>query len=89
MYERTDGIPLHIEELLGALAPTPANGLAIREAAVPETIEDAVLARLSHRTPEAQAVVRAGAIIGRCFTPRSWPGSWTCPLRRSRRRSRS
>ena len=69
VYERTDGIPLHIEELLGALsADARANGLAIKEAAVPETIEDAVLARLSHRTPEAQAVVKAGAIIGRCFT---------------------
>src|SRR5262245_49408011 len=48
VYGRTDGIPLHIEELLGALsADARANGLAIREAAVPETIEDAVLARLS------------------------------------------
>ncbi len=46
-----------------------ANGLAIREATVPDTIEDAVLARLSHRSPEAQAVARAGAIIGRCFVP--------------------
>ena len=70
VYERTDGIPLHIEELLGALsAEARANGLAIREATVPDTIEDAVLARLSHRTPEAQAVARAGAIIGRCFIP--------------------
>ena len=57
VYERTDGIPLHIEELLGALSDDArANGLAIREARVPETIEDAVLSRLSHRTPEAQAV---------------------------------
>jgi DNA-binding CsgD family transcriptional regulator len=68
VYERTDGIPLHIEELLGALsADARANGLAIREATVPDTIEDAVLARISHRSPDAQAVARAGAIIGRCF----------------------
>jgi DNA-binding CsgD family transcriptional regulator/type II secretory pathway predicted ATPase ExeA len=68
VYERTDGIPLHIEELLGALsAEARANGLAIREATVPETIEDAVLSRLSHRSADAQAVARAGAIIGRCF----------------------
>jgi DNA-binding CsgD family transcriptional regulator len=68
VYERTDGVPLHIEELLGALsADARANGLAIREATVPDTIEDAVLARLSHRTPQAQSVARAGAIIGRCF----------------------
>lgn len=69
VYDRTDGIPLHIEELLGALsAEARANGLAIREATVPDTIEDAVLARLAHRSPYAQAVARAGAIIGRCFT---------------------
>ena len=44
VYERTDGIPLHIEELLGAMsAQARADGRAIREANVPETIEDAVL----------------------------------------------
>lgn len=70
VYERTDGIPLHIEELLGALsAAARANGLAIREATVPNTIEDAVMSRLGHRSPEAQQVARAGAIIGRCFVP--------------------
>ncbi len=70
VFERTDGIPLHIEELLGALsADARANGYAIREATVPETIEDAVIARLSHRSPEAQEVARAGAVIGRCFVP--------------------
>ncbi len=68
VYDRTDGIPLHIEELLGALsADARANGVAIREATVPDTIEDAVMSRLSHRSPEAQAVARTGAIIGRCF----------------------
>jgi DNA-binding CsgD family transcriptional regulator len=70
VYERTDGIPLHIEELLGALsAEARANGFAIREATVPDTIEDAVLSRLRHRSPEAQKVAQAGAIIGRCFVP--------------------
>lgn len=69
VYERTDGIPLHIEELLGALsAEARANGLAVREAIVPDTIEDAVLARLSHRSVDAQAVAMAGAIVGRCFS---------------------
>ena len=68
VYKRTEGVPLHIEELLGALsADARANGLAIREANVPDTIEDAVLTRLSHRSEEAQTVIRAGAVIGRCF----------------------
>ena len=70
VYERTDGIPLHIEELLGALsAEARADGTAIREAGVPETIEDAIIARLATLSPEAQATARAGAVIGRCFVP--------------------
>jgi DNA-binding CsgD family transcriptional regulator/tetratricopeptide (TPR) repeat protein len=81
VYERTDGVPLHIEELLGALsADARANGLAIREATVPDTIEDAVLARLSHRSPEAQAVAKAGAIIGRCFNAEVLAGIMDLPL---------
>ncbi len=69
VYERTDGIPLHIEELLGALsADARADGTAIREATVPDTIEDAVLARIAHLSPEAQAAAGAGAIIGRSFS---------------------
>jgi DNA-binding CsgD family transcriptional regulator/type II secretory pathway predicted ATPase ExeA len=80
VYERTDGIPLHIEELLGALsAEARANGLAIREATVPDTIEDAVLARLRHRSPEAQQVARAGAIVGRCFVPEVLAGIMDVP----------
>ena len=70
VYERTDGIPLHIEELLGALsAEARADGTAIREAGVPETIEDAIIARIATLSPEAQATARAGAVIGRCFVP--------------------
>jgi DNA-binding CsgD family transcriptional regulator len=80
VYERTDGIPLHIEELLGALsAEARANGLAIREATVPDTIEDAVLARLAHRSQEAQAVAKAGAIIGRCFNAEVLAGIMDLP----------
>lgn len=81
VYERTDGIPLHIEELLGALsASARANGLAIREATVPDTIEDAVLARLGHRSAEAQAVARAGAVIGRCFNTDVLAGIMDLPV---------
>ncbi len=70
VFERTGGIPLHIEELLGALsAEARADGRAIREATVPDTIEDAVIARIAQRSPEAQAAARAGAVIGRCFVP--------------------
>ena len=81
VYERTDGIPLHIEELLGALsAGARADGMAIREMTVPDTIEDAVIARIAHRSPEAQAAARAGAVIGRCFVPEVLAGIMDVPL---------
>jgi len=68
VFARTDGIPLHIEELLGALdTRTRMDGSAIREATVPDTIEDAVISRLGRRSPDAQAAARAGAVIGRSF----------------------
>lgn len=70
VYERTNGIPLHIEELLAALDPADrADGRRIREAHVPDTIGDAVLARLGRLSEDAQVVARAGAVIGRCFSP--------------------
>ncbi len=70
VYERTDGIPLHVEELLAALDDEArTNGRAIRDAHVPDTIEDAVLARFGRLSEEARGVARAGAVIGRCFVP--------------------
>jgi DNA-binding CsgD family transcriptional regulator len=70
VYERTDGIPLHIEELLGVLGEEArSDGRSIREAIVPDTIEDAVLERIGRRSPEARMVAQAGAVIGRCFVP--------------------
>lgn len=70
VYERTNGIPLHIEELLAALDDGDrADGRRIREAHVPDTIGDAVLARMTRLSNDARAVARAGAVIGRCFSP--------------------
>jgi DNA-binding CsgD family transcriptional regulator len=80
VFERTDGIPLHIEELLGALSTEArADGKAIRQAVVPDTIEDAVIARLAQRSPDAQAAARAGAVIGRCFVPEVLAGIMNVP----------
>ena len=80
VFERTDGVPLHIEELLGALsAEARADGTAIRQATVPATIEDAVIARIAQRSPEAQAAARAGAVIGRCFVPEVLAGIMDVP----------
>jgi DNA-binding CsgD family transcriptional regulator len=79
--ERTNGIPLHIEELLAALDDDArADGRRIREAHVPDTIGDAVLARLGRLSEEARAVARAGAVVGRCFSPDVLAGIVDRPL---------
>jgi DNA-binding CsgD family transcriptional regulator len=81
VHERTNGIPLHIEELLAALEPEArANGRLIREAHVPDTIGDAVLVRLERLSPEAREVARAGAVIGRCFRPDVLAGVMDRPM---------
>ncbi len=81
VYERTDGIPLHIEELLAALdEDARADGRAIRSAQVPDTIEDAVLARVGRLSDDARAVARAGAVIGRCFVPEVLAGCLDRPV---------
>jgi DNA-binding CsgD family transcriptional regulator len=81
VYERTDGIPLHIEELLGALPDeAKSDGRAIRDANVPDTIEDAILARIAQLSPEAREVAQAGAVIGRCFIPAVLAGIMDRPV---------
>jgi DNA-binding CsgD family transcriptional regulator len=70
VHDRTNGIPLHIEELLAALdEDARSDGRRIRDATVPDTIGDAVLARVSRLSENAQMVARAGAVVGRCFSP--------------------
>ena len=81
VHERTNGIPLHIEELLAALDDEArADGRRIREAHVPDTIGDAVLARVARLSDDAQAVAQAGAVIGRCFSPDALAGIVDRPL---------
>jgi len=81
VFERTDGIPLYIEELLGALDDDARNDdHAIRHVNVPDTIEDAVRARAARLSDDARAVARAGAVIGRCFVPEVLAGILDRPL---------
>jgi DNA-binding CsgD family transcriptional regulator len=81
VYERTDGVPLHVEELLGALDEAQrTDSRAIREAAVPETVGDAVLQRIGRLSPAAQLVARSGAVIGRCFVPEVLAGIMDTPV---------
>ena len=68
VHVRTDGIPLHVEELLAVLAASGVDGpAAVRGAEVPDTVEDAIVARLEPRSSEARSIARAGAVIGRAF----------------------
>jgi DNA-binding CsgD family transcriptional regulator/tetratricopeptide (TPR) repeat protein len=81
VQERTNGIPLHIEELLAALdEDARADGRRIREAHVPDTIGDAVRVRLARLSDDARTIARAAAVIGRCFTPDVLAGVVDRPL---------
>lgn len=81
VHERTNGIPLHIEELLAALDEEARfDGRRIRAAHVPDTIGDAVLVRLDRLSDGARSVARAGAVIGRCFRPDVLAGVMDRPL---------
>ena len=57
VFARSDGIPLHAEELLSA---PYADEL-------PDTLADAVLARATSLSPEARALAGAASVVGRSF----------------------
>jgi DNA-binding NarL/FixJ family response regulator len=70
IHERSDGIPLHVEEFLAAIdegALTPESGAAVQAASVPDTLGDAVLSRAQLLTTLAHDVASAAAVIGRSF----------------------
>jgi DNA-binding CsgD family transcriptional regulator len=81
LHHRSDGLPLHVEELIAAARARGAvDEQTVRAGGVPDTIEDAVLVRATRRSAEAQAVARAGAVIGRCFTPAVLAGVMDRPV---------
>jgi DNA-binding CsgD family transcriptional regulator len=81
IYARTDGVPLHIEELCSALGRDRlGDSAAVLEAAVPETLEDATLARMTRLSVESQAVAHAGAVLGRSFVPSVLAGIMNLPV---------
>jgi DNA-binding CsgD family transcriptional regulator len=76
VHDRSDGIPLHVEELLasftdpsssadGGMASVDDDATRIGSVAVPETLEAAVLGRVQRRSRRAIAVAEAGAVVGR------------------------
>ncbi len=67
---RSDGIPLHVEELLAAIgedALLPQCSAAVQAAAVPDTLGDAVLSRAQRLSAGTREVASAAAVIGRSF----------------------
>jgi DNA-binding CsgD family transcriptional regulator len=82
VHERSDGLPLHIEELIAAARATnrTVDAAAIRAADVPDTIEDAIRARASRRSKDAQLVAQAAAVMGRCFEPEVLAGVMDRPV---------
>jgi predicted ATPase len=70
IYERSDGIPLHVEELLAATEDAATESElddAAETARVPDTLADAVLRRASALDEAARDVAVAAAVIGRSF----------------------
>ncbi len=82
VHARTDGIPLHVEELIAVLAAAGRDGVAsvdrprggspvgagaVRPADGPGTVEDTIIARFKQRSAPARSLARAGAVIGRAF----------------------
>jgi class 3 adenylate cyclase/tetratricopeptide (TPR) repeat protein len=73
IVERTDGVPLFLEELTKAIlesAVTESKLLAIpaTSATVPATLHASLLARLDRLGPAAKEVAQIGAAIGREFS---------------------
>jgi len=65
VVERTDGIPLFVEELTKSLVE---GGLDIAEDEIPATLQASLLARLDRIGPAAKEVAQIGAVIGRAFS---------------------
>jgi len=65
LQHRSDGIPLHVEEILGAMRFDPSS--AEPGMPVPDTLTDAILARRAALSEDAGLAADAAAIIDRSF----------------------
>jgi len=72
--ERTDGVPLFVEELTkallesGAQAPAALSAVPHSALSVPATLHASLMARLDRLGPAAKDVAQTGSAIGREFT---------------------
>jgi class 3 adenylate cyclase len=73
IVERTDGVPLFVEELTKAVLESGAQGAPAHSVmrrpgpSVPATLHASLMARLDRLGPIAKDVAQAGAVIGREF----------------------
>jgi class 3 adenylate cyclase/predicted ATPase len=69
IVERTDGVPLFLEELTKAVLENAAVGtIPATSSAVPATLHASLMARLDRLGPMAKEIAQVGAAIGRDFT---------------------
>ncbi|MQA75959.1 MAG: AAA family ATPase, partial [Solirubrobacterales bacterium] len=72
MYERTEGNPFVLEEMLSEAAACLEPGRAwsreaLDELGIPETVRDTILHRLARLEPEHAATLEVAAVLGRSF----------------------
>jgi class 3 adenylate cyclase len=72
LYERTEGNPFFVEEMLSDAVSGLARGAALSRAEVdkvgiPETVRDTILQRLARLDPDRVAILEAAAVLGRGF----------------------
>jgi DNA-binding CsgD family transcriptional regulator len=75
LWDRTQGVPFFVEETAAALAASRRlvagrDGVRLREdenVPLPETVRDAVLARLEGVAPETRAALEVAATVGTAF----------------------
>jgi predicted ATPase len=70
IVRRSDGVPLFAEELTRAVLesnPEPSQEGALHQLHIPETLQDALMARLDALGP-AKELAQLGAVLGREFT---------------------
>lgn len=65
--ERTDGVPLFIEELTRSIYEAEENAAVVCEE-IPETLQGLLLASLDRLDPKVRELAQVGSVIGREFT---------------------
>jgi class 3 adenylate cyclase/tetratricopeptide (TPR) repeat protein len=68
IVQRTDGVPLFVEELTKAIAESGPQDRPDAALAVPATLHASLLARLDRLGPVAKEIAQVGAAIGREFS---------------------